>query len=248
MSKPRATPPKPHAPTPPAKADWERDQFSLRLTGARRERLMRIAADMPAGSTPIEAVDRAIERSLAEPAPAGEDATSERLDALEELVGRFEIERKRDAAGARAASDETLGEVRLIAALMSVVAELPDGDGSDRLTLGASVATTQSLRSWLDARSETRRPVVAVGRWRSTTRLADEMVSVEFEIAPAGSPAARSLVRVSTLPKSNPLARADQGAPTRFSCSWETAGRWAVEARQMNPNRSLGAVVAEFSI
>ena len=246
MPKPRANAPKTTPKTPSTKADWDRDQFSLRLTAARRGRLLRIVADMPEGSTPSEAVDRAVERSLAISASAGKDATVARLDALEELCERFERERERDAAELRATCGQTLREVCGIAELMSAVAAAPTGDEDmKRVVTGSLAETGHSLRSWLDARPRAAHPVVAVGRWHSKTRLADKTVAVEFEIAMAGS-ATRSIVLVSPLPSDDPLSRVEEEAAIRFSCARDTSGRWSIDARYLNPDRSLGAAICRL--
>jgi hypothetical protein len=248
MPKPRANAPKPKPKTPPTKADWDRDQFSLRLTAARRGRLLRIVADMPDGSTPSEAVDRAVERSLATSASAGKDATVARLDALEELCERFEQERKRDAAELRATCGQTLRRVWGIAELMSAVAAAPTGDEDmKRVVTGSLAETGHSLRSWLDALPRATHPVVAVGRWHSKTRLADKTVAVEFEIAMAGS-ATRSIVLVSPLPSDNPLARVVEEAAIRFACARDASGLWSVEARHLNPDRTAAGVICSLSL
>ena len=243
---PRAASPKPKTQAPLAKADWDRGQLSLRLTPARRERLLQIARDMPVGSTPGEAVDRAIERALAPATTTAGDAALARLDALEEMIESLGRQRARDATLARAASDETLREVRALAGLMSAVATSPnDSEGGE---WGSDAACAPSLRSWLAGRPRSAEAVVAFGRWRSKTRLADKTVCVEFEIAPAGSAAARSVVRVSPLPAASPLARVDENAPIRFTCQRDALGRWSVEARHLNADRSLGAFVCQLMV
>ena len=243
MPKPRAAPKKINGQTP-AKADWEREQLSLRLTPARRERLLRVASDMPAGTTPGEAVDRAIERALAPATAAAGDGALARLDALEELLASLGRERARDASSARAASDKTLREVRAVAWLMSAVAAAPGGDDEG---LAPVSRDAQSLRAWLDERRRPGQGIVAVGRWHSKTRLADGNSAVEFEIAMQGS-SARSVVALPSLPSASPLARVHEDAAIRFSCALDASGRWSVDARLLNQDRAEGGVIGSLRV
>ena len=56
------------------KADWDRDQFSARLTPSRKALLRELASALPAGLSPVEVVDRAVEIALAKIAVEGRQA------------------------------------------------------------------------------------------------------------------------------------------------------------------------------
>lgn len=236
------------------KAAWERDQFSVRLTEARRACLRLISDAMPEHATPNDAVDRAIEIALSktEPAPEKTIDLGSRLDDLEELVARMGREREADAAKQRAVADETLRETRSVAALISAVAAMPpavdgDEDGwAGEAGEGARADDVPSLRAWLDARSGIAANVSCVARWRSKSRLGERLVAMEFDVGMSGQPGGPSIVRIEPLDTGSPLASTDQGGALSLACRRVPGGGWGVSACRLNPDRSTGAAIGQF--
>jgi hypothetical protein len=238
----------------PSKAPWDRGQFSVRLTEARRACLRLISDAMPQHATPNDAVDRAIEIALSkkEPAPGKPIDLGSRLDDLEELVARMGSEREADAAKQRAVADETLRETRAVAALISAVAAMPseaaddEGEWGDRGGEGSAAEAVMSLRAWLDARAGAASAVSCVARWRAKSRLGDRLVAMEFDIDMAGQAGARSAVRVEPIDAASPLASTDQGGALSFACRRVRDGGWDVLASRLNTDRSTGAALGQF--
>jgi len=239
---------------PQSKSPWDRGQFSVRLTEARRACLRLISDAMPEHATPNDAVDRAIEIALskAEPAPEQPIDLGSRLDDLEDLVARMGREREADAAKQRAVADETLRETRSVLALISAVAAMPpsaaddDDDWGDRGGEGASQEAAPSLRAWLDTRAGAASAVSCVARWRSKSRLGERLVAMEFDVDMAGQGGARSVVRIEPVDAASPLASTDQGGALSLACRRIPGGGWDVSACRLNPDRSTGAALGQF--
>ena len=232
------------------KADWEREQFSVRLTAARRQRLQQIATQMPDGSTPGDAVDRAIERALAAPDQAGiEPLSLSRLNDLEELTERFAQERRSEAHKLLAQGAQALQETRSIAALISAMAasdldsEEDEADW-DEQELSAPPKVL-SLRAWIEAQVRVNGQVRAIGRWSSKLRLASGLIRMELEVAPAEGGGARAMVRVEPISGESPLARADSQDALALDCRQDRGGEWLVEVRPLRADRSVGPPIGE---
>lgn len=244
----------PRAPKRPAprdltktpKADWERDQFSVRLTPTRREGLQRIASAMPSGSTPGDAVDRAIELAIAPasalgPAHIGDDS---RLDELEELVERIGRERRGAEGALLAQGAQALDELRSIASLISAVASSgpdtdPRGAGWEPEEEGRALEA-MSLRAWLDQQASAEGRVNAVGRWSSKSRLSAGLLAMELEVAPANGNGPRSIARVEPVATGSPFAQADAHEALSLACRKEPGGSWIVAVRPLRPDRTQG--------
>lgn len=239
------------------KAGWDREQFSVRLTDARRERLRLISAALPEGSTPIEAVDLAVEIALSKAGPArdaGVDLAS-RLDDLEEMFARHAREREAEAAGQRSVAAETLREARSISALMAAVATMPDmegsddGGGADAADRAASNADPAPwLRTWLDARAGSAASIACTARWRSKSRLGERLVAMEFDAEVQGQPGSRSVVRIEPLDAASPLALADQAGLVSLVCRRIQGGGWEIGARRVNADRSAGSELGRLRV
>ena len=242
--KPRAKQQPPASP----KADWDRDQLSVRLTAARRERLRQIAATMPPGAKPGDAVDRAIERALAPAEAARPEAEIDgsRFDDLEELAERLGRDRSNEAREIAAQCSKTLDEVRAIAGLLSAIASSPAGEESEEdWEPEAPPPRCKSLSDWLSAQPVSNGRVQAVARWSSKTRVSSMLVKMEFEIGPEKGIASPSKVRVDLIPTSSPFARVDTREAFHISGAKNSTGAWVVALRELNPDRSPGALLGQ---
>ncbi len=244
-------------PAAAGKAGWERDQFTVRMTDLRRDCLRLISDGMPAGTTPNDAFDRALEMALAkvDSEPGSSPEMLARLDDLEELVAEMGRERAAEAAAQRAVEAETLAQVRSVAALISAVAAMPasrhggddDGQGDD-ISHEARVEPVVALRAWLDANGKGLQSFDCVGRWRTMSRLTDRFVAVDFEVAAPSRTGERSVVRVEPVDAASPLARVDQVAAVSLSCRRLPGAGWTVGARRLNQDRSIGPAICEFRV
>ena len=238
--------PAPRNPTKSPKADWERDQFSVRLTRTRREALQRIVSAMPPGSTPGDAVDRAIELASAPPpargpAHIGDDS---RLEDLEELVERIGQERRGAEGALLAQGARALDALRSIASLISAVASSgldtdPEGASWEPEEAGET-REVMSLRAWLDQQASAEGRVDVIGRWRSKSRLSVGLLALELEVAPAHPSGLRSVARVEPIATGNPFAQADAHEALSLACRREPGGSWIVAVRPLRPDRTHG--------
>ena len=230
-----------------AKADWDRDQFSARLTSGRKTRLRELAARLPPGLSPVGVVDRAVEIAL-EAGLAGTDRAVD-LSRVEDRIAKIESRFADELRSLRSLVAETADEVRGLSELMSAVVACPDSSASSGSGFDdAAPSAVASLRSWLDARGGAAPTLSAVARWRSKSRLSDRMVAMEFEIATPAAPGPRSIVRVEPLDAASPFAKADAAAALSLECRRDPRGGWSVSARRINEDRTVGEIVGAVKV
>jgi len=229
------------------KADWDRDQFSARLNPSRKALLRELASTLPAGLSPVEVVDRAVEIALAKIAVEGRQAGSG-LD-IEGLLANSEAKMAGELRSLRSLMAQTVDEVRGLSELMSAVAAIPEStDAGEGRHEGATSLASPSIRAWLDARPGSPANVAAVARWRSKSRVSDRMVAMELEIAASSAPGPRSIVCVEPLDAASPFARADMVSALSLDCRRDARGGWSIAAKRINDDRSVGEPLGSIRV
>jgi hypothetical protein len=232
-----------------AKSDsngWDRSNFNVRLTKARRVRLKSVAAGLSPSATPMEALDQALELALR---PREGDGDGTRFDELEDLINaramQSEIERghqNEEIMSVRQSLDELLK-------LISALAE----DGADQP--GAPLDAPLAFRPWIDRELSARglrQPHEAIVRaaWRATSAKPPRAVVMDFDaalISVDGKPvrvAAAGLVGIRfVIDAGSEWAGAWRSGPLLIRCSAQASG-WKLRAHVASQDGSLGRLVA----
>ena len=115
---PSAVPPQ----AKPIGKGWDRPQVTVKLTPRRKSLLCDIALGMPNGTTPSDAIERALEAAWASREEIA--ALEARIDSLEDTVEAADGERRREADRTLAAVADLGASVMRLHALIATV-----GDG-----------------------------------------------------------------------------------------------------------------------
>ena len=113
----------PVAAPPPARPigkGWDRPQVTVKLTPRRKSLLCDIALGMPNGTTPSDAIERALEAAWASRQEIA--ALEARIDSLEDTIEAADGERRREADRTLAALAEMGASVARLHALIAAVA------------------------------------------------------------------------------------------------------------------------------
>jgi len=252
---------------------WDQRQVSVWLTQRRKEKLQVLVASLPDNSTPIDAIDRALELATTPIfVPASEidaaretrEAGAETLSAIDRLEGRL--------LAALAASDKSaeqtarkiqtdVGHVQQIAeemrAMMAAAAvddfdDLSDDETRENLPI--------PLRDWLNMAAKmpdgtTRKSVVARAMWQSKSRASGPFVSMDFRCQLVMAAGARTqsmlppaLVHVELIDANGPLSQLDSFNTFCFLCSLSLNGSWQVAAHPLDeqgkPSAAIGSLTA----
>lgn len=111
---------------PPAKPigkGWDRAQVTVKLTPRRKSLLCDIALGMPNGTTPSDAIERALEAAWASREEIA--ALEARIDSLEDTIEAADGERRREADRTLAAIAEMGASVARLHALIAEAASGP---------------------------------------------------------------------------------------------------------------------------
>lgn len=218
----------------PERAGWSRGELTLRMSKRRSQLLRRIAARMPAGATPTDAIDEALELALRE---AGQGAgAAEAADDIRELRGSLEreaAERRDESARIAEALSAHAEAVEGLRRLISRVAD--GGEGAE-----AEAPRPRPLREWLAAELARGgglgcRELTIAAAWRSAARMDESKARAVFDarlISVDGVQKARPSPRAPLaldLDAASPLVAALRLREMELACA--AAGRgWTVRA------------------
>ena len=137
--------------------------------------------------------------------------------------------------------------MRAIAGLIFAIATSPAGDDTDDdwEPEAPPALRCKTLRDWLGAQPLANGRAHAVARWSSKTRVSGMLITMEFEIAPEKGVASPSKVRVELIPASSPLAKMDAREAFHLTGGKDSTGAWVVALRELNPDRSPGALLGQ---
>ena len=114
---PLATPP----PAKPIGKGWDRPQVTVKLTPRRKSLLCDIALGMPNGTTPRDAIERALEAAWASREEIA--ALEARIDSLEDTIEAADGERRREADRTLAAVAEVVAGIERLHAMIASVGQ-----------------------------------------------------------------------------------------------------------------------------
>lgn len=238
----------------PLGAGWNRTQASYWITQQRRQDLMSIALQLPAGATPTDAITRAIELARAHVA-GGQLDQAELLDAVDTSIASG-FAATREALEGQAAAIADMGKgLRSIHRLLT---ELAGAEGIDAGPALAGEAKAPPFRDWLNSQLalaglRPQRSAVASGQWRSVERAGEKSASVEFNLELAavdGKPVAPELLpqasraRFEGLEAAHPFATADWQARLFFVCQ-PVGSEWVVHLHKSGQDGSAGAAIGQ---
>lgn len=218
---------------PAATDPWAREKITIHLSAPRKARLARIAGGMPGGSTPTEAVERAIELASAKGSaldlgsPAGSSLDIlERLDEMRDDLARLASEARDAMSGHQATQRDTSDNVR---AILDLISGAPEGaEIGERDFMDGDPEPAPELGAWLRAelarigRSEGASAVASLvwtGAAKATARLATlsfdaSIVAVDGERLGLGAAAPRA-VQLGLVEIDSGLFRAVAGKASR---------------------------------
>lgn len=163
---------------------WDRRGLHLRLSKERLASLRAIASDLPAGCSPSEAVDNAIEIATAACAAATESGEA-RFDDIDDAIERLSRQSAAEATRQQEVASGIARHVKELRDLISAVAG-PAPEGGDDIEngnhRGDADQAMPTLRDWLDseAAESPRASLLAKAQWRSKRRADDQSMTVEL--------------------------------------------------------------------
>jgi len=246
---------------------WGREQISVWLSARRKAQLRQIAAQLPSGATPADALDRALDLAtmpIFAPLPgAGDDLNPAdepshvaRLEA--KLLAAIEmnrekasevaqrIERRLDAMGSRVERIDS----RMSAALGE--------DSENHAAFDSSESAVPAIDEWLRQQqkligSAVEKSALVRADWRAKTRVVDGILAfdlhcelVAIDSARVLSPPSPSLARVQILTSDRPLSQLDSVGEILLSCEAWGGGRWKISVYPINPDEKIGASIGSF--
>lgn len=230
---------------------WERECVNLRLTKGRRNSLVALAGDLPAGYTPTDAVDQAIAMALASRRTRGFE-TGQRFNDVDAALASLASDRRHDAAAHGNLLADVAKDLADLRALISAVATLPGQED------GSFDGDVPSLRDWLEkeACDFDKRSMLVKAQWRTKSRINDQLVSLELlleRLAVAGQtqngkPGYPGLARIEGMDATNPITRIDLMSAFYLACQGADKGGWQVSAHQINLDRSIGAMIGSMRV
>lgn len=226
---------------------WDRANFNVRLTKARRDQLKAVAASLSASATPMEALDAALERALL---PMDGGVGEERFDELEDHVTACAMKNESDLARWGERIDTNTKAIDDLRALISALAE---ADGEPQA--GAAQDAPLAFRPWIARELSARgirasREVIVRAAWRSTSAKSARLVAVGFDgtlISVDGKTArfaATGLAGIRLeIDPSNELAGAWRVGALALRCVAQGSG-WKLHAHAISLDGSPGRLVA----
>lgn len=109
---------------------WERDAVFVRLTKRRKAKLLAIAEDMGAGSTPSDAIERAIDLASAG-GKSSNEVLLEKLACLQDVVDQIFLERRADAKLCESGISIAMRNSQTVLDLLSAAATKSDDEDWD---------------------------------------------------------------------------------------------------------------------
>lgn len=228
---------------------WDRVNFNVRLTKARRQQLKTLAASLADGATPVDALDRALALALQ---PKTGQVDDQRMDDLEDLIAahdmktEFEFGQIGEGLGR---VNKALGDLR---ALISTFSEQEDDarpvpDSQAPLPFRAWIAREMAARHI----KGTREAMVRLS-WRSMAAPNARIADIDFDatlISVDGKPArvaAAGLVgvRFSVDPKSE-FAGCWRRGPMALRCQARAEG-WKIDVHSLRDDGGAGELIAKL--
>ncbi|MFT4434166.1 hypothetical protein ACMX25_12335 [Caballeronia sp. 15715] len=252
--------------TPEKDKRWNREQVSVWLPGARKARLLAVAAQMAPGAGPKEAIDRAIDLASSPvfiPRP-------DEIEALDNADHFARLEAK--LVGALALSEHQIAKTvaRLEQSLVLVAARVGKihamitaaaNESLDASGFDAADEAAALLPDWLakeQARLGLRIMQAAVIRasWQAKTRSGDNVSSMIFRCELVAVDGVRveqelrsaSLARLDSVPDESPFSRLDASWQVCFVCKIGRGHEWIFDAHPVDGAGNVGALLGSLRV
>jgi hypothetical protein len=235
---------------------WDRQQLSLRLTPERKAELLALRAGIGPGSTPTDAIDRALDivKQIKWRERLGGVATEDIEDAIESQAAGIRETIERQGREIEQINKSLFGLRRL----MSTIADAPDSDGD--LLVDARPQGPVSLRAWLEeatlkAGAKAKRSVIARSLWQRKTSSAPRMVALDLMIElvaidgalvsnTAGYP---EYARIDLIDAEHPICGLELPRPMFLVCQ-ALANGWIAHARHATADGQPGEAIGSHRI
>ncbi len=235
---------------------WDRQQLSLRLTPERKAELLALRAAMGPGSTPTDAIDRALDIvKRIKWRESGGGLTAEDIeDAIESQAAGIRETLERQGREIEQINQSLFGLRRL----MSTITDAPDSDG-DSLA-DARPQGPVSLRAWLEeatrkAGVKAQRSVIARSLWQRKTSSAPRMMTLDLMVElvaidgslvsnPAGYP---EYARIDLIDAERPICGLEPPRPKFLVCQ-ALANGWIAHARHATADGQPGEAISSHRI
>ncbi|WP_321865389.1 hypothetical protein [Paraburkholderia tropica] len=249
-------------------SQWSQPQLSLWLSRRRLDQLRRIAATLPPGSTPLDAIDRALDLATApifapRPGALADEAESARVaEQLAPMEARLAAitatsERALSAKLDRlAVAVDHVRELALVSSSASLAAGSLDFEGqSDE---SANGDTGEDLRQWLRVRlavagATAKKLAIVRATMRSTSRSSGQSSATPFDaiLSEVDGRAIRDAlppgpIFVSDIEANRALSQLEHGQAVCFFCRPSSGGSWVVDVHMVGKAGETGDAIASF--
>lgn len=247
---------------------WSQTQLSLWLSRRRLDKLRRIAATLPPGATPLDAIDRALDLATSPifaPRPGALADEAESAQAAEQIAPM----EARLAAIATTSERVLSAKLDRLAVAVDHVRELALASNSTTLAAGlsdfegqtdesASGGPSEDIGQWLRIRlavaGATPKAVAVVGATvRSASRSSGPSSATRFDaiLSEVDGRAIRDAlppgpIVVSDIEANRALSRLDRGQAVCFLCRPSSDVHWAVVAHMVDQAGETGDAIASF--
>lgn len=243
----------PPAADAPASGTWSRDGFFIRLTAARKAKLLAVAAELGASASPIAAIDRALEfagvslRDSAdgESQPSHANGSGHKDATLDEALARLETQARREREALGLVAREVSQRFHALSDLISAAME--SGDAPE----------TQPLDAWFSEETARRglnvgKIAIAKARWASLRRVSGGSFEAEFDVELVGADGKRlaqhvagaARARLQGLGEGGAVVGAPMDEPIYLGGQPRGDGRWDITAFQCRPDGSIGETLS----
>lgn len=173
----------------PSSSLWAAKSVTIRLSAKRRAKLAGFAKRLPAGASPTEAIDAAID--LASAAPASSDDEAHRgLEELGLAIEDLAIEWRRDAERRNLILLEAAHNSKAVLDLISAAAspQLVDESFDDGFAAPSLIGLARWLESELSSRSlRVEKSAIVRAQWAGMTRSSSSKAAISFEVSLAAT-------------------------------------------------------------
>ncbi|KND59866.1 hypothetical protein BVER_04547 [Candidatus Burkholderia verschuerenii] len=246
---------------------WGREQISVWLSARRKAQLREVAAQLPSGATPADALDRALDLAtmpiLAPRPDAGEDFNSfeetsdiARLEA--KLLAAIELNHEKTALISQR-MEQRLDAVSLrVQRIDSRMSAALDSEFDGHATPDFSVSGVQAIGEWLRGQQQAtgvavKKSALVRASWRAKTRVVDGILALDFHCKLAAidgvrlsQPIAPTLARVQISDSDGPLSQVDSIGDVVFVCEALGGCGWKITFHPIGSDgkaaRSIGSI------
>lgn len=251
---------------------WRQTNFSVWLSRRRREKLRAVAATLPPGATPVDAIDRALDLAtmpIFVPKADGGAGIDDDIGEADVAVAIRQLEARLAASAAQGQTEfvEKFGNVEAklreigarVAHMHSMMSEATQEPIDSTEGFGMFPSSAPSLGEWLRTQAavmgkSARETALIRAEWRSKTRGDDGKVSMEFscELAAidglrAKNPPRPSLASIGSIDANGAPSKLDAAPALCFLCRALPGGRWQFDAHPIDAAGKLGAILCSFA-